>query len=96
MPTGMVYSIHSLAHVTALLTDARVVHWYKVDDAPTIMAAVSASDFTPEVQHAFGQALLNAASYRPDLPVRQHTLLGVQSSVASCLLSLSIHVHATH
>ena len=26
MPTGMVYSIHRLAHVTALLTAARVVH----------------------------------------------------------------------
>lgn len=70
LPTGMVYNIHQLAHVTAWLASAQVVHWYKVNDRPTIMAAVSAAHFTAATAEAFGRALLNAASPKPDLPVR--------------------------
>ena len=70
LPTGMAYSIHRLAHVTDFLKSARGVHWYKVDDDPTIMAVVSAADFTAAAAEAFQRASLNVASPKPDLPVR--------------------------
>lgn len=49
---------------------ARVVHWYKVDDDSSMMAVVSAADFTSATAEAFERALQNVASPKPYLPVR--------------------------
>lgn len=70
LPSGKVYNIRQLTHLTELLQHARVEHWYKIDDSPTIMAAVSADNLLPAAQEQFASALLNAASDRPDMRVR--------------------------
>ncbi|KAL0045401.1 hypothetical protein WJX82_005638 [Trebouxia sp. C0006] len=57
-----------------------------VDDDPTMMAVVSAADFTPATAEAFERALQNVASPKPDLPASECT----QPSWSQKILTLRI------